>query len=239
MSDKTLEEFNNNFKILANSYRDRNLTRETIVSYIDHTLLKQDAIRNDIVKLTNEARKYKFIAVCINPYYVSLAKKELSGSSILIASVIGFPLGATSNIIKIKEVVKAIEDGADEIDMVMNNGAFKDHNYNYVEKEIKSIVLEGAKVKVIIETCLLTDEEKIIATKIVKNSGASFVKTSTGFNSTGATVRDVSLLKFIAGKDLEVKASGGIRDYETAKRMIFAGATRIGVSKGIKIVGKE
>jgi deoxyribose-phosphate aldolase len=238
MGDKKLDEFNNKFKTLANSYRDKNLTRKTIVSYIDHTLLKQNTTRDDIVKLTNEARKYKFIAVCVNPYYVSLAKKELLGSPVLIVSVIGFPLGATSNIIKIKEAARAIKDGANEIDMVMNNGAFKDHDYNYVEKEIKSIVLEGAKVKVIIETCLLTDEEKILATKIVKNSGAAYIKTSTGFNSAGATVRDVSLLKFIAGNDLEVKASGGIRDYETAKRMIFAGATRIGVSEGIRIIGE-
>ncbi|AIF69292.1 deoxyribose-phosphate aldolase [Palaeococcus pacificus DY20341] len=214
-----------------------------IARYIDHTNLRAYATKEDIIKLCEEAKKYGFYAVCVNPYRVKLAKEQLEGSDVKVATVIGFPLGATPTEVKVFEAKKALEDGAEELDMVLNIGALKDGNYEYVKNDIAEIVKvaheRGALVKVIIETCYLTDEEKEIACKLAMEAGADFVKTSTGFGSGGATIEDVKLMRKVVGDKLGVKASGGIRTYEQAKAMIEAGATRIGTSSGIKIVEEQ
>jgi len=210
-----------------------------IDSMIDHTLLKPDATKKMIDKLCKEAKEYGFAAVCVNPYYVSRAKELLKDTNIKVATVIGFPLGANTKEVKAFETEDAIKNGADEVDMVINIGALKSEEYDVVIDDIKSVVKAAngkAIVKVIIETCLLTKEEKIIACKLAKEAGADYVKTSTGFSIGGATVEDVKLMKEIVGDSLKIKASGGIRDYETAKAMIDAGASRIGASASIKIV---
>lgn len=211
-----------------------------IAKYIDHTNLKPYATKEDIIKLCEEAKKYGFYAVCVNPYRVKLAKEQLEGTDIKVASVIGFPLGATPTEVKVFEAKKALEDGADELDMVINIGALKDKDYEYVKNDIAEVVKvaheKGAVVKVIIETCYLTDEEKEIACKLAMEAGADFVKTSTGFGTGGATVEDVRLMRRIVGDKLGVKAAGGIRTYEQAMAMIEAGANRIGTSSGVKIV---
>lgn len=215
---------------------------KNIASMIDHTLLKPEATREMVEDLCDEAKKYEFAAVCINPYYVKLAKKSLEGSKIKVATVIGFPLGASMKETKAFETKKAIEDGADEIDMVINIGALKNKDYNIVKEDIKAVV-DAAKgkaiVKVIIETCLLTDDEKVKACELSKEAGADFVKTSTGFSTGGATIEDVKLIKKTIGDSLKIKASGGIRDYEKAKAMIDAGASRIGASASVKIAKGE
>ena len=215
---------------------------ENIASMIDHTLLKPEATKEMIEKLCNEAKKYGFAAVCVNPYYVNMSKKFLEGSKVKVATVIGFPLGANTKEVKAFETKNAIENGASEVDMVINIGAMKNRDYDVVKKDIEAVV-EAAKdsaiVKVIIETCLLTDEEKIKACELSKEAGADFVKTSTGFSTGGATVNDVKLMKKTIGDSLKIKASGAIRDYETAKAMIEAGASRIGASASIKIVEKK
>lgn len=215
-----------------------------IARYIDHTNLKPYATKEDIIKLCEEAKEHNFYAVCVNPYRVKLAKEQLKETDIKVASVIGFPLGATPTEVKVFEAKKALEDGADELDMVINIGALKDKDYEYVKKDIAEVVKvaheKGAIVKVIIETCYLTDEEKEIACKLAMEAGADFVKTSTGFGSGGATVEDVRLMKKVVGDKLGVKAAGGIRTYEKAIAMIEAGANRIGTSSGVKIVeGKK
>ncbi len=214
-----------------------------IARYIDHTNLKAYASREDIIKLCEEAKKYGFYAVCVNPYRVKVAKEALKGTGIKVASVIGFPLGATPTEVKVFEAEKAIEAGADELDMVMNIGALKDGDLEYVKKDIASVVEtahnRGVLVKVIIETCYLTEEEKVTACKLAMDAGADFVKTSTGFGTGGATVEDVRLMKSVVGDRLGVKAAGGIRTYEQAVAMIDAGASRIGTSSGVKIVGGE
>lgn len=210
-----------------------------IASMIDHTLLKPDATGEMIDKLCAEAKKYEFAAVCVNPYYVSRAKELLKDTNIKVATVIGFPLGANTKEVKAFETEDAIKNGADEVDMVINIGALKSEEYDVVIDDIKSVVKAAngkAIVKVIIETCLLTEEEKIMACKLAKEAGADYVKTSTGFSTGGATVEDVKLMKEIVGDSLKIKASGGIRDYKTAKAMIDAGASRIGASASIKIV---
>lgn len=209
-----------------------------ITSIIDHTLLKPEATKEMIEKLCSEAKEYNFFSVCVNPYYVKTAKEELEGSNVKIATVIGFPLGSTPKEVKAFEASEAIKNGADELDMVINIGALKDGDYTTVEEDIKAVVNEAtdkALVKVIIETCLLDDEEKKKACEIAKAAGADFVKTSTGFSTGGATVEDVKLMREVVGEDLGVKASGGIRDYETAKKMVEAGASRIGASSSIEI----
>jgi deoxyribose-phosphate aldolase len=215
---------------------------ENIASMIDHTLLKPEATKEMIEKLCNEAKKYGFAAVCVNPYYVKISKEFLEGSKVKVATVIGFPLGANTKEVKAFETKNAIENGASEVDMVINIGAMKNRDYDVVKKDIEAVV-EAAKdsaiVKVIIETCLLTDEEKIKACELSKEAGADFVKTSTGFSTGGATVNDVKLMKKTIGDSLKIKASGAIRDYETAKAMIEAGASRIGASASIKIVEKK
>lgn len=215
---------------------------KNIASMIDHTLLKPEATKEMIETLCNEAKEYNFAAVCVNPYYVKMTKLLLEGSKVKIATVIGFPLGATTKEVKAYETINAIENGADEIDMVINIGALKNKDYDVVKEDIKAVVKAAkskAIVKVIIETCLLTDEEKVKACKLAREAGANFVKTSTGFSSGGATIEDVKLMKETIGDDLQIKASGGIRDYEKAKAMVDAGASRIGASASIKIVEGE
>ncbi|MDR7857174.1 deoxyribose-phosphate aldolase [Tissierella sp.] len=209
-----------------------------ILKMIDHTVLKPETTREMIKQLCNEAIEYNFAAVCVNPYHVSYCKEILNGSDIKVATVIGFPLGANTKEVKAFETVEAIKNGADEIDMVINIGALKDKDYTIVKEDIKSVV-EAAKgkalVKVIIEACLLTDEEKKKACELSMEAGADFVKTSTGFSTGGATYEDVKLMKSVVGDKLEVKASGGVRDLGTAQKMIEAGATRLGTSSGINI----
>lgn len=205
---------------------------------IDHTLLKPEATKAQIEKLCGEAAEYDFKSVCVNPYYVKYAKELLKESDVLVCTVIGFPLGQNTTAIKVSETKDAIQNGADEIDMVINIGALKSKDGDYVLNEIKEIrnACKGKTLKVIIETCILTDEEKITACKLSKEAGADFVKTSTGFSTYGATVEDVKLMRETVGEDMGVKASGGIRDRETALKMVEAGATRLGVSAGVEIV---
>nr|WP_255417519.1 deoxyribose-phosphate aldolase [Acidilutibacter cellobiosedens] len=210
-----------------------------IARFIDHTLLKPDATEEMIENLCNEAKKYNFYAVCINPYYVKLAKNILRNSNVKIATVIGFPLGANTGKIKALEAEESIKDGADELDMVINIAALKNKDYDKVKEDIEEVVKKAkgnALVKVIIETCLLTEDEKVRACNLSLEAGANFVKTSTGFNGKGATVEDIRLIKSVVGDKMKIKASGGIRDYETAIKMIEAGANRIGASSSVKIV---
>ncbi len=206
--------------------------------YIDHTLLKADAKKEDIIKLCDEAKEYDFFSVCINPCWIDVAKNELEGSDVKTCVVIGFPLGAMSKEAKVLEAKDAIEKGVDEVDMVLNIGKLKDNDDEYVVSEIASIKeVCGAKVlKVIIETCLLNEEEKVRACLLAKKAGADFVKTSTGFSTGGATVEDVKLMKDTVGDDMKVKASGGVRSKEDFKNMIEAGADRIGTSRGKDLV---
>nr|WP_281682605.1 deoxyribose-phosphate aldolase [Finegoldia magna] len=206
--------------------------------YIDHTLLKADVTSADIKKICEEAVKYDFKSVCVNSCYTSLVKKSLENSSVLVCTVVGFPLGAMSIKSKAFEAKTAIEDGADEIDMVINIGKLKEQDYDYVEKDIQAVrdATKGKVLKVIIETCLLTDEEKKKACEISVKCGADFVKTSTGFSTGGAKVEDVKLMKDTVGDKAMVKASGGIHSREEALSMIENGADRIGASSGIKIV---
>ncbi|NLW22110.1 MAG: deoxyribose-phosphate aldolase [Tissierellia bacterium] len=210
-----------------------------LASMIDHTLLKAEATREMVYQLCNEAKKYGFAAVCVNPYYVKLAKEYLKGSNIKVATVIGFPLGANRKETKAFEARRAIEDGADEIDMVINIGALKDGDYDLVREDIEAVVeaVKGkAIVKVIIEACILTNEEKVKACQLCEQAGADFVKTSTGFSTGGATIEDIKLIKEVVGDRLKIKASGGIRDYKRAKAMVEAGASRIGASASVNII---
>lgn len=206
--------------------------------YIDHTLLKATATPDDIRLLCKEAIDNEFFAVCVNGCYINLAKKEIANSNVKVAAVIGFPLGAMSTEAKVLETETCITAGADEIDMVINVGMLQSGNHPYVEDEIKKIKkATGSKVlKVIIETCYLTNQEKKIACELAKNAGADFVKTSTGFGTGGATLDDVKIMKDVVGNDLKIKASGGIRDKKTALEYIELGVSRIGTSSGIKIV---
>lgn len=205
---------------------------------IDHTLLKQDATRRDVEKLCAEAKQFEMKSVCVNPTWVKFTKENLKGSQVLVCTVIGFPLGATTTEVKVFETKNAIENGADEIDMVINIGALKNKEYDIVFEDIQKVVeaAQNKTVKVIIETALLTDEEKIKACELAKRAGAHFVKTSTGFAKSGATVEDVELMRKAVGKELGVKASGGVRSFEDMKKMIEAGATRIGTSSGVQII---
>jgi deoxyribose-phosphate aldolase len=207
-------------------------------NYIDHTLLKPSATSQNIIQLCKEAKSYNFFAVCINGSFVRLAKRELANSNIKIVAVVGFPIGASATSIKVLETKTCINDGADEIDMVINIGMLKSKDFKYVENEILAVKNEvGNRVlKVIIETCYLTDEEKKVACKLAMNAGADFVKTSTGFGSNGATTKDILLMKEVVKKQLKIKASGGISNKETALNYISIGVSRIGTSSGIKIV---
>lgn len=216
---------------------------KNIAQMIDHTLLKADATEVEVTTLLEEAKQYKFASVCINPTWVKTAAEFLRDTpEVKVCTVIGFPLGATTPEVKAFETKNAIENGATEVDMVINIGALKDQQYDLVEKDIKAVV-DAAKgnalTKVIIETCLLTDEEKVKACQLAVKAGANFVKTSTGFSTGGATVEDIALMRKTVGPEIGVKASGGIRSLEDAEAMIKAGATRIGASSGVKIVNGE
>ena len=214
-----------------------------LAAMIDHTLLKADAKLAQVEQLCSEAISYGFGAVCVNSYWVKHCKKALAGSQVKTAATIGFPLGAMSTRAKRAETKRAIKDGAVEIDMVLNVGELKSGNQDAVARDIRKVVQEAHKrqaiVKVIIETCLLTDEEKVTACQIAMEAEADFVKTSTGFSTGGATVEDVALMRSVVGDKLGVKASGGIRSFADAKRMVEAGASRIGASSGIRIVEEE
>ncbi|MCC7361740.1 MAG: deoxyribose-phosphate aldolase [Anaerolineales bacterium] len=216
--------------------------RPELAGMIDHTLLKPDATADQIAQLCYEARKHGFAAVCVNPTYVALAAQLLRGSPVAVCTVVGFPLGATPPEVKAYEAQVALDQGATEIDMVINIGALKSRDYEMVARDIRAVVrvthahAAGALVKVIIEAALLTDEEKVAACLLSKESGADYVKTSTGFASGGATVADVALMRRAVGPSMGVKAAGGIRTREDADALVQAGATRIGASAGIKIV---
>ena len=212
---------------------------ENIAKYIDHTILKPDAARDAVRQICDEAKEYGFASVCVNPTHIELVAKELKGSGVKACVVVGFPLGANTSDTKACETRDVIEMGAEEVDMVINIGAAKDGDWELVQSDIKAVVdAAGGKalVKVIIETCLLTDDEKVMVCRAAVAAGADFVKTSTGFSTGGATAEDIALMRKTVGPDIGVKASGGVRDYETAEAMIKAGATRIGASSGIAIV---
>lgn len=206
--------------------------------YIDHTLLKAEATSKDIEKLCKEARKYKFMSVCVNPSFIPLCKELLKGGEVKICTVVGFPLGMMSAASKAFETKQALLEGADEIDMVINIGRLKEGNLDYVKQEIASLkaICKEHVLKVIIETCLLTDEEKVTACKLAKEAGADFVKTSTGFSKWGAKKEDIELMRKAVGPEMGVKASGGISNFEEMKQMIDAGATRIGTSRGVTLM---
>lgn len=206
--------------------------------YIDHTLLKATATKAEITKLLEEAKEYHFKSVCVNPYYVSYAKEVLRDTDVLVCTVIGFPLGQNTTNVKVLETKDAILNGADEIDMVINVAAVKDKDDKLVEMEIRAIkeACGPRTLKVILETCYLTDEEIVRASKLAEKANADFVKTSTGFGTNGATVEAVKLMRETVGKTMGVKASGGIRSKEDMEKMIEVGATRIGASAGVKIM---
>ncbi|MDD4212288.1 MAG: deoxyribose-phosphate aldolase [Bacilli bacterium] len=208
---------------------------------IDHTLLKPTATEADILALCEEAKLYDFMSVCVNPSHVALAKKALEGSTVLVCTVIGFPLGANTTDTKVQEAIEAIDHGADELDMVINIGKAKAHDYRYIAYEIAELVAvaEGRTVKVILETCFLTDEEKVAVCQAASQAGATFVKTSTGFGSGGATFHDVDLMKASILSYMQVKASGGVRTYEDAMAYIAHGVTRIGTSGGVALMNHE
>lgn len=205
----------------------------------DHTILKADATREQVVKICDEAKKYNFMSVCVNTYYAPLVAGELEGTDVKTCCVVGFPLGQMSTESKALETAYAVQVGADEIDMVINVGALKDKDYAAVLADIRAVraVCVGKTLKVIIETCLLTDEEKVKACELSVEGGADFVKTSTGFSTGGAKAEDVALMRKTVGPDIGVKASGGIRDEATAKAMVEAGASRLGTSATVAIIG--
>ncbi|GIM28117.1 deoxyribose-phosphate aldolase [Clostridium polyendosporum] len=214
------------------------MDKNKLARMIDHTLLKPEATSEQIRKLCKDALEYNFASVCVNPINVVLAAKLLKDSEVKVCTVIGFPLGANTSAVKVFETKDAIQNGATEVDMVINIGKLKEKDYDYVREDIRAVV-DAAKsmtlTKVIIETCLLTDEEKIIACKLAKEAGADFVKTSTGFSTGGATPKDIKLMRETVGSELGVKASGGVRSYEEALAVIESGATRIGASASIAI----
>ncbi len=211
-----------------------------IAALIDHTILKPEATRADVIKVCREAREYNFASVCVNPYWVPLVRAELRGSAVKVCTVIGFPLGATSTEAKVAEAAAALRAGAEEIDMVINVGALRSGDHEAVKLDIQQVVKVShearAIVKVILETALLEDNEKAVACTLCKLAGADFVKTSTGFSKSGATAHDVALMRRVVGPDMGVKASGGIRTLDDVRQMTAAGATRIGASASVKIV---
>lgn len=211
-----------------------------IAAVIDHTILKPDATRADVIKVCREARQYNFASVCINPYWVPLVRAELSGSPVKVCTVVGFPLGATSTEAKVAETAAALRSGAEEIDMVINVGALRSGDHEAVKLDIQQVVKitheARAIVKVILETALLDDNQKAVACTLAKLAGADFVKTSTGFSTAGATAQDIALMRSVVGPEMGVKASGGIRTLSDLQAMTAAGATRIGASASVKIV---
>ncbi|MEM3506550.1 MAG: deoxyribose-phosphate aldolase [Candidatus Bathyarchaeia archaeon] len=216
------------------------LTKQELAKIIDHTLVKPNATKDEIVRVCEEAKKYVFGAVCVNPFYVKLVANALKGTNIKVCSTVGFPFGSNSSEVKALEAKKAIENGAKELDMVMNIGAFKSKDYELVKQDIVAVVEIAKKfnviVKVIIECCYLTDEEKIKACLIAKEAKADYIKTSTGFGPSGAKVSDIKLIKSFVGESMGIKASGGIRTISQVLEMINAGATRIGTSSGVQII---
>lgn len=220
------------------------LTRQEFALMIDHTLLRPDAVAGDVIQLCREAVEHGFGTVCVNSAYVPLAVEELRGSNVRVCTVVGFPLGTTSTTAKVAEASRAVCDGAAEFDLVINIGALKDRKTEYLERELREVIgtvrdtRRDAVVKVILETALLTDEEKVLGCRVAVGQGADMVKTSTGFGPGGATEADVRLLRKAVGERLGVKAAGGIRDLDAALRMIAAGASRIGTSSGVKIMGE-
>lgn len=218
------------------------MKKSELAKYIDFTILKPETLESEIIELCNNANKYNFKAVCISPCYVKLAKNLLNNSTVSICTVIGFPHGLNTQEAKIFEGIDAISNGADELDIVVNNSWTKSKKFNLIETELKTFCKKMKEkksnilIKVIIETALLDNEEKIKLAEIVKNSGADFVKTSTGFSKGGATIEDIKLLRKTVGNDFKIKASGGIRDYKTAIDMIDAGADRLGVSAALTII---
>jgi len=235
---KSYENLHNNTK----RRKGREKMINNIANMIDHTALKADTTKEQIVKLCEEAKEYNFFSVCVNPTWVSTAADLLKGSAVMVCTVIGFPLGATTSETKAFETKDAIEKGATEVDMVINIGALKDKNDELVEQDIRAVVDAArgkALVKVIIETSLLTQEEKVRACQLAVKAEADFVKTSTGFSTGGATVEDIKLMRETVGPDVGVKASGGVRDRAGALSMVEAGATRIGASAGIAIIKGE
>ena len=216
--------------------------KQNIANIIDHTVLKAFSTKEDVIKVCNEAKEHGFFSVCINPTHIELAKKELEGSNVKVCTVIGFPLGANTSEVKAFETRDAIAKGAHEVDMVINIGALKDNNYDLVYNDIKAVVDAANKealVKVIIETCYLTDEEKKIACELSVKAGADYVKTSTGFGTGGSTPEDIKLMRDVVGPNIGVKASGGVRTTEDAIKVINAGASRIGASASISIATGE
>ncbi|MDK7188028.1 deoxyribose-phosphate aldolase [Facklamia hominis] len=209
--------------------------------YIDHTLLKAQATRSEIERLCQEAKKYQFMSVCVNPYWVAYANELLYDTPVKVCTVIGFPLGANTSSVKAFEAKEAVKSGADEVDMVINVGLVKDGLWDQVQADIKAVVdaAKPALVKVIIETCLLEHNEIVNSCQAAQQAGADFVKTSTGFSTGGATVDDVTLMRQTVGPDMGVKASGGIHTFEEAQALIEAGASRLGASKGVAIVQAE
>ena len=215
------------------------MNKNELSKFIDHTVLKAETSEKAVEKVCKEAVEYKFASVCINPCNVKLASKLLEGSEVKVCTVIGFPLGANTSKVKAFETEDAIANGAHEVDMVINIGKLKDKDYDYVREDIKAVVNAAkgkALTKVIIETCLLTDEEKVKACELAKEAGADFVKTSTGFSTGGATPADIKLMRETVGPDMGVKASGGVRNIDDAEAVIKNGATRIGASSSIDIV---
>lgn len=213
-----------------------------IAKMIDHTILKATATKEEVIKICSEAKEYGFFSVCVNPTQIELVKKELQGSDVKVCTVIGFPLGANTPEVKAFETKDAISKGADEVDMVINIGALKDKNYELVQRDIKAVVDAANKValvKVIIETCYLTDEEKKIACELAVKAGTDYVKTSTGFGTGGSTPEDIKLMRETVGENIGVKASGGVRCEKDAIAVIEAGASRIGASASIAIVSGQ
>ncbi len=215
-------------------------SNDNIAGLIDHTILKPEATADDVRRTCTEAKRHNFASVCVNPYWTSLVAKELAGSAVKVCTVVGFPLGANTTEIKAAEAGVAIKDGAQEIDMVLNIGELRSGNYDAVRHDIHAVVevshRGGAIVKVILETALLDDNQKLTACSLAKSEGADFVKTSTGFGPSGATVHDVALMRGVVGPEMGVKASGGIRSIEDFRLMTEAGANRIGASASVKIV---
>lgn len=216
--------------------------RQNIANMIDHTVLKAFSSKEDVIKVCKEAKEHGFFSVCINPTHIELAKQELEGSNVKVCTVIGFPLGANTSEVKAFETKDSIAKGAHEVDLVINIGALKDKNYDLVYKDIKAVVDAANKealVKVIIETCYLTDEEKKIACELSVKAGADYVKTSTGFGTGGSTPEDIKLMRDVVGPNVGVKASGGVRTTDDAIKVIDAGASRIGASASISIATGE
>lgn len=218
----------------------RIINAKTIATAIDHTILKADATKQQVLDCCRQAKEYGFASVCVNPVNIPLVAAELANTGIKAGAAIGFPLGANNSEVKAFETAIAVKEGAEEIDMVINIGALKDGDFEYVEKEINGVVKAAGDiiVKVIIETCYLTREEKINACKLAVKAGARFVKTSTGFGAAGATVEDVELMRAIVGNEIGVKAAGGIRSLKDVVDMLEAGADRLGTSSGVKIIGE-